>query len=184
MQTNSEQLPQDSGIQFNILEYPRHIVHEFELSDPEDSLTHFIKEQAFEFDRLLISKTYVAEIGRKVIGFISLTCTEIKFEDDVADDSGHPVNNFQSKPAVKITRLAVDQRYQRQGIGQILLAQSFSLVVDTIRETVGCRFLVLDARKDKIDWYQSFGFELVGTHENMMRECPIMFLDLRDLVER
>lgn len=162
---------------------PCHIVHEFELDDPEDSLTQFIKEQALSFDSLLISKTSVATIDRQVIGFISITCTEIKFEDSISDDgSSCHADQFVSKPAIKITRFAVDKRYQRGGVGRVLLSSVIGTILEDIVPKIGCRFIVLDARPDKLEWYKGVGFELIDTPDNMNRDHPLMFLDLIDLV--
>lgn len=177
---NNIALQQDK-IEYSFLEHNVHIAHEFELDDPQDSLTLFIKEQAFEFDSLLISKTYVAAIERQVIGFISTTCTEIKFEDSISGHAESPVNGYSSKPAIKITRFAVDRRYQGIGVGKVLLSQCIGIILEDILPKIGCRFIVLDARPDRIDWYKGVGFELINTYDNLQREHPLMFIDLIEL---
>jgi predicted N-acetyltransferase YhbS len=162
-----------------------HDVNNFVLDDPDDSLTVFIRDQALDFDSLLISKTMVACVDRRIVGFISTTCTEIKFEYDdypVCRQVDHPVNHFKSKPAVKITRFAVDKSYQGQGIGGNLLALCLASVVANILPHTGCRFLVLDARGDKVDFYNQYGFELLNTQDNVARDYPLMFVDLLELI--
>ena len=43
---------------------------------------------------------------------------------------------------------------------------------------VGCRFLVVDAKRDSIIFYQKAGFTLLNTASNQRDEHPLMFFDL------
>ena len=49
-----------------------------------------------------------------------------------------------------------------------------------ISNECGCRFILLDAVKDKIDYYKEHGFELIDTEENLEKDYPTMFLDLEN----
>ncbi len=174
--------PQKEEIKFGFLNYQLHRVHHFELEDADDSLTKFIINEAEEFDRQLIAKTFVATVNDRVVGFISTTCSEVKIEDSSTDAVDSPINNFLLKPAIKIVRFAVDRQYQGCGIGGNLLSLCMAIVLDDIVPYIGCRYLVLDARPERVDWYQSYGFELIDTYENIHRDHPLMFVDLLDMI--
>ena len=43
---------------------------------------------------------------------------------------------------------------------------------------VGCRFLVVDSKRDSISFYQKGGFVLLDTVSNHSDQHPLMFFDL------
>lgn len=49
---------------------------------------------------------------------------------------------------------------------------------DVICPAVGCRFVVVDAKKQSIGFYEKCGFTLLDTDDNRSRQSPVMFLDL------
>lgn len=81
---------------------------------------------------------------------------------------------------MKIARLAVDTKYRESGLGRFLVEFSLGIAKDTIATAVGCRFVVLDAKKASVPFYLKVGFRLIDTEENKAREQPVMFLDLKD----
>ncbi len=50
--------------------------------------------------------------------------------------------------------------------------------------TAGCRFVILDAKSKSISFYQKIGFRLLDTEANKTKEMPLMFLDLRSLIDK
>ncbi len=48
----------------------------------------------------------------------------------------------------------------------------------------GCRFLILDANRAKIDFYKKRGFVLVDNEDNNARQNPVMFMDLHRTVKK
>jgi GNAT superfamily N-acetyltransferase len=151
-------------------------------------LKSFLQNQALDFQNSLIAQTYVvvAESDRnkdvrKVVGYITLTCSEIDLQDyyDLADCP--QANKYEVLPAIKIARLAVDKKYRHYGIGKMLVKFVVLLCLDVIVEQVGCRFLITDAKDDAISFYERCGFTLLDTEENKQCEHPVMFVDLKKL---
>ncbi len=98
-------------------------------------LKTFLQKQAKQFQQSSIAQTYVAVTGDKtIIGFVTLTCSEIDLQNgyDLTDCSY--ANNYEFLPAVKIARLAVDNRYRSGGIGSTLISYSIALMRDKIAE--------------------------------------------------
>jgi GNAT superfamily N-acetyltransferase len=110
------------------------------------------------------SRTHLVYLDADLVGFFSLTCdsitrkhVDIEFQKE---DYVHKVY-----PAIKITRLAVQHEYQGKGIGHALLYYAFGVVYALQRYTA-CRYVVVDAKPDTIDFYQKFGFHSDATGKN------------------
>jgi GNAT superfamily N-acetyltransferase len=64
-------------------------------------------------------------------------------------------------PAVKIARMMVGADHRRQGCGDFLVMQAVNIVSRGIRDLVGCRFLVVDAKQAAVGFYERCGFKLL-----------------------
>ncbi len=65
---------------------------------------------------------------------------------------------YETYPAILIGRLALDQRYQGQGLGRLLLVDALSRCLDLSTE-IGAIAVVVDAKDDKARaFYEHVGF--------------------------
>jgi len=81
-------------------------------------------------------------------------------------------------PLILLARLAVDKRFAGRGLGRALLAEAFRIAL-RVADEVGCRSMVTDAYRDKIEWYAKYGFVPI---EGASEEGPQkMFMDLRTI---
>jgi len=79
-------------------------------------------------------------------------------------------------PLLLLARLAVDRRFSGKGLGHALISEAFKIAL-RVADDVGCRCIVTDAYRDKIDWYARYGFvPLEGAAESGLQR---MFLDIR-----
>ena len=147
-------------------------------------LKTFLNNQAVDFQQKLVAQTYVcvhldngADTGR-VFAYMTLTCSEIDITNGIDMDDTPNAVRYNSMPALKIARLAVDSRHRKNGIGEQLVYIALSLAHDDIAPISGCRFLVTDAKPQAIDFYHRCGFTLLDTPENTNADCPVMFLDI------
>lgn len=131
-----------------------------------------------------LARTYVAyeqgENGRPV-AYITIVCGEVQTtaEHSLLDDG---INfPYRSYPAVKIARLAVDVRYRGNGIGKTLVDFSLGIVKTTVCPSVGCRFMVVDSKRQSIKFYENCGFTFLDTADNKARQEPVMFIDLHKI---
>jgi len=172
-------------------------VNDFGMGDVEFlPLKTFLRNQALDFQNLMLAQTYVVvpkseenKKSRKVVGYITLTCSEIDLRDYtdyvVAEDCPQ-ANSYEALPAVKIARLAVHKKYRfnketgrSYGIGQFLIQYAVSLCLNEITNQIGCRFLITNAKPSAFSFYEKCNFVFVETEENMNREHPVMFVDLK-----
>lgn len=168
----------------------RHQTSRFSMGPGSDvrPLKSFLQQNALSYQGANVAVTYVAALpplengGRsRVIGYISLTCSEIDLNDSYSLEDCEHANRYPSMPALKIARLARHVEYTGHGIGQALVDFAIALAADYIGPAVGCRFLVTDSKARSVWFYESAGFTHLDTEENQARAEPVMFLDLKKL---
>ena len=57
-------------------------------------------------------------------------------------------------PLILLVRLAVDRRFAGRGIGHALISEAFRISL-RVADEVGCRCIITDAYRDRIDWLLS-----------------------------
>lgn len=142
-------------------------------------LKTFAQRDARKFHQENLAKTYAFfNGGGKLVGYITLICAEITTER--AGELAPPdvVYTYKSYPAVKIARLAVDQRFRGLDLGRQLVSFCLGIVKETICPNIGCRFVVVDSKKKSIGFYEKCGFTMIDTASNRDRPEPIMYIDL------
>ncbi len=148
-------------------------------------LKTFIQRQAKTFQEQSLARTYgvfVPETG-KLVAYTTLVCGEVVIgRDDQALIAGQDiVYPYRHYPAVKLARLAVDQRLRGSGIGRLLVQLALAITKQSISSVVGCRFLMVDAKKNSVSFYAQCGFTLLDTEANKARDEQVMFIDIYKL---
>ena len=124
----------------------------------EEALNEFLRRYARKSHELGGAKTFLAidEAGNKtILGFYSLSPASVGYartpEIVRRGLARHEV------PGFRLARLAVDRRYQGQGLGgQLLLAASRRCLLASAE--VGGVVLVIDAKNERVArWYASYG---------------------------
>jgi GNAT superfamily N-acetyltransferase len=161
-------------------------VSRFRMEHDEDKpLEIFIRRDARKSAAANLTQTYVAKVegDRKVIGYISIMCAEVALERtyEIADKIGADCYEYQ--PAIRISRLAMANGWGRRNIGRQLVETAIGVVLVSIVPNAGCRFMILDAKPKSISFYKRMGFRLLDTPENHEKPTPLMFLDLRNLID-
>ncbi|MBL8652057.1 MAG: GNAT family N-acetyltransferase [Sphingopyxis sp.] len=161
-------------------------VSRFRMANEEDKpLQIFIRKDARKSAVANLTQTYVAKIegDRHVIGYVSIMCAEVALEKTypIADKVG--ADRYDYQPAVRISRLAMSQGYAGKKIGRQLVETAIGIVLLSIVPHAGCRFMILDAKPKSIPFYKKIGFRLLDTEGNLEKPTPLMFLDLRNLID-
>ena len=97
---------------------------------------------------------------------------------DAALEVSYPYTTY---PALKIARLLIDERFRGQELGSAFVARAAQIASIDICPQVGCRFLVVDSKKNAIPFYERNGFQVLKTSRNLKRDHPLMFIDLATL---
>lgn len=142
----------------------------------------FLQKHAFDFHQYEIAKTYVLVDEKRslsqVFGYITLMNSEIALNEGSRPNESSATLKYEAFPAVKIARLAVDKSLHGQGFGKKFLEWCINLVKISIMPYVGCRFIVVDAKRGSVPFYEKSGFSLLNIESNHTDEHPLMFFDL------
>lgn len=128
-----------------------------------------------------IGTTYVALVDGVIAGFVTVSSGEIA-TDNVQSAIKKRLPNY-PLPILRVSRLAVDCRFQGRGLGKQLLKFSFKLALD-MRDRYGCVGIVVDAKADAVEFYQSLGFiglDLLSGQLGDRPQAVTMFLSLSTL---
>lgn len=148
-------------------------------------LKSFLINHALQFQQHMVAQTYVAcgadgtPSENTIFGYITFTCSEVDIRNGYDMDDCPAASRYDSMPAIKIARLAVDCRYGGQGIGRALVDLALAISLDLIAPAVGCRFLITDAKQESVEFYQKCGFTALDESQFGQPDAhPIMFIDL------
>lgn len=134
---------------------------------------HALNSQASDGSRVFVSTTE----DDNVAGFYALVAGSI--ETDSAPDrvrKGQPVRPI---PVILLARLAVDERFQGEGLGASLL-QSALLRCSTVADEIGIRAVLVHAKHDEARaFYERYGFEHSPTDR---LHLVLLMKDLRRLL--
>lgn len=123
----------------------------------DSELDGYLKRFARQHAAAKVSRTYVAANGATILGYYSLAMSAIR-KDQLPDVYQFRFPNY-PLPVARLARLAVDQRYQRQGLGELLLADALSRCL-RLSEEIGMVGVVVDAKHERARrYYERFEFE-------------------------
>ena len=137
----------------------------------EKDLVSFLVDDALLTQDRGISVTYLFLYESNLVGYISVLMDTLNLNTDLKDFFRSKGVTYKSIPAMKIGRLAVDDKYQRQGLGTQMISFSQHFAKKLSTETIGCRFLILDTKrnsdpkKDTIHFYKKLGFKVLKERE-------------------
>jgi ribosomal protein S18 acetylase RimI-like enzyme len=121
-----------------------------------EPLDRYVRKQVTQDARRRVAACFVAlAAGQRIAGYYTLASTSIRLADLPAS-TGKKLSRYPTVPAVRMGRLAVDQAFNRRGLGGALLADALTRAV---RSEITAFALVVDA-KDEIaaDFYRHHSF--------------------------
>ncbi|GAC1610919.1 MAG: GNAT family N-acetyltransferase [Mycobacteriales bacterium] len=118
-------------------------------------VTHATAESRRGSARVWVWVDEASTTPTRILGYYSLSASKVARESlPKALGRGGPVE----VPAVLIGRLALDASLRGQGLGEVLLADALSRIVEVTR-TVGARFVVVGALHERAAvFYERLGF--------------------------
>jgi len=123
----------------------------------DDALDRYFQTQATQDIRRRIANCFVVvEVATgSVAAYYTLSAASIPLLD-LSLDERKRLPRYPTLPAVRIGRLAVDQRFQRRGLGELMLVNA---VHRTIRDAAAAFALLVDAKNDQAAaFYRRYGF--------------------------
>jgi len=128
----------------------------------ESALDKYFQTQASQDIRRRIANCFVAvEVATgTVAGFYTLSAASIPFVDLPPDETKR-LPRYPTLPAVRIGRLAVDDRFQGRGLGAALLMDA---AARTMHTDAAVFTLLVDAKNDRaVSFYRRYGFRTLAS---------------------
>jgi predicted N-acetyltransferase YhbS len=120
-----------------------------------DRLDEFFRQYAKQHEARRLSVTFVACVAEKIVGFVTTIPTSVPsfpLKAHVKGLSGYPA------PVLLLARMATDNAFQGQGIGNQLLREAVfarALVLADEYASVG---IYVDPKPEAVSFYQRYGF--------------------------
>jgi GNAT superfamily N-acetyltransferase len=126
----------------------------------EEALDRYFQSQVTQDIRRHLANCFViveCETSR-LAGFYTLSAASIPLVD-VPSEETKRLPRYPTLPAVRIGRLAVDQRFRRRGLGELILVNA---VHHTMRDAAAAFALLVDAKNDDaVRFYEKYGFRAI-----------------------
>lgn len=122
----------------------------------------FFREHCLEYENIQKLRTFVlVDINNnQIIGFFSSTVGLLS-QSIKKDDGTYKVD----KPYINLAYFAIDQHYQRQGIGRALMMEFFSMCM-VIALYTGVQLIYLESVCDSVSFYKKLGYKLVDERKS------------------
>src|SRR3989344_8097950 len=148
----------------------------------EKELVKFLNEDALDNQDKRISMTYLwfLKETNELIGYFTLLNDKINLEGDLKEYFNDKGVFYHSLPALKIGRLAVDDRFLRRGIGTLMIDYIIRRAKLISVKIAGCRFITVDAKRKqkKRKKYFSFYYKKKFQVFREGKDATFMHLDL------
>jgi GNAT superfamily N-acetyltransferase len=131
-----------------------HAVDDFDCG--REQLNKYLQLYAWQNQQAGASQTYVGVVDDAIVGFHTLAASQVMYDDApqrlTKGLARHPV------PLVLLARLAVDHRWQKQGVGKALLKDAMLRTLQAA-DIAGIRALAVHAKDDGAKrFYEHFDF--------------------------
>ncbi|MBU1203740.1 MAG: GNAT family N-acetyltransferase [Nanoarchaeota archaeon] len=148
----------------------------------EQELTDFLLEDSLNNQNQKISITFLWFYKGTLVSYITLLTDKINLEGNLKQFFREKDIHYKALPALKIGRLCVDDNYLRLGLGKLMVLFAIKKANEISTQKAGCRFLTLDAKrnkdkeKDSIHFYKKLGFKILKKRK---KGTTPMYLDLK-----
>lgn len=149
-----------------------------------EELNIFLKRQARQAaEKKRISTTYVAcpsENPTQIIGYYTLVNYSITVPPSLRTYKNYP----HPLPAIKLARLAVDQKWQKRRLGELLLVDAIKKTVEVSGMIANIGLFVDPSTPPIVEFYKGYGFATVEPNDREKLEMWLPIDACKKVVER
>jgi ribosomal protein S18 acetylase RimI-like enzyme len=131
------------------------------------ALDEYFRTQATQDIRRRVANCFVVveTSSGRVAAYYTLSAASVPLVDLPANEARR-LPRYAALPAVRIGRLAVDLRYQRRGLGELMLMNA---VPRTLQDAAAAFALLVDAKDDRAAaFYRRYGFRPIADRPRTM----------------
>ncbi|HHF7367442.1 TPA: GNAT family N-acetyltransferase [Legionella bozemanae] len=134
-----------------------------------DLLDNYLHKQATQDYRRHISVTYILNDNEnnQVAGYYTLSSSSIELTD-LSDNLQSKLPQYPLLPATLIGRLAVDLKYQKQTLGELLLIDALKRSYQNAIEIASIAVIVEAINDNAIKFYKKYGFVPILSNESKL----------------
>ena len=124
----------------------------------EPALDDYLRRRATQDVRRRVARAFVAvdRVSGMLVGYYTLSAASFS-RQQLSEANAKRLPHY-PVPAAILGRLAIDQRYQGRGLGELALADAIKRVLQA-SETIAVHAIVVDAMNDRArTFYERFGF--------------------------
>ena len=119
-----------------------------------EALNVFFQKYALQNDKKNIGQTFVCMDETDAVGYYTLSNAQIAFAE-LSKQLAKGLPKYPI-PCIRIARLAVDKKCQRDGKGSLLLRDALLRIVNLSNQT-GIFFVIVDAKESSKSFYEHYG---------------------------
>lgn len=154
-------------MQITQLDKKQHNRKNFDCGTP--ALNEYLRQTARQHDELDLSRSYVLteeEFPSDILGYYTLSVCNINWPELPANlQKKYPKQGIS---AALIGRLAIHEKKQRNGLGELLLIDAIQRVIQSSAD-VPLPVIVVDAKNEKAKaFYTKYGFEEIAPSSNRL----------------
>ena len=139
-----------------IVRYDSHLQYDYsEFDCGVESINNYFRENLSRDFKQSLSVPYLLVIDREIIGFFTLSSHAIEKKELKGAFKSN--SSYRQVSVIIIGKLAVDVKYQGQGLGKVLSGKAIGISWRSSRD-VGTRAVVLHAREGTEPFYKEAGF--------------------------
>ena len=149
----------------------------FDFKCESDDLTDFLKDDALTQQKSKLSLTKLIMCDDTVVGYVSLLTDTILLKDIRDGDTKHDIKNLlnitskkRKLPAIKIGRLALDEKYTHKGLGSEILMSILFNVKNIAQNNVGLRFVTVEGYAGAYNFYTRNNFINLKKDDDKIKE--------------
>lgn len=126
-------------------------------NDDDSGCEDFIhkENEAKQYQKERHGITYLFYYGDQMVGYVTLAMSSISAERLEEGAEGIRLRFY---PCLFIGRVAVDNEWRHRDIGTYIADWATGLALE-LSEQIGCRYVVLEAKESKVQFYSGIGFQ-------------------------
>ncbi|GAA0607977.1 hypothetical protein GCM10009001_26660 [Virgibacillus siamensis] len=151
----------------------------FDCSD-QPNVEDFLKRDALRLEECNACRTILYYYNNRLIGFYTLFTDYVNLVNSKRMSEGwrdvSTAMKSQHFPAIRLHYLGIDMKYRNKGLGALLLLFALDTCI-YISEYVGFNFIILEALKESVGFFERQNFSKVKLHN----ELHVMAIKLDDI---
>jgi GNAT superfamily N-acetyltransferase len=147
----------------NYLTTPLHSLHDKKnFACGKTLLDNYLHTQAKQDVKRKLSACFVLNEDKIIKGYYTLSSAAISRDFLPEEIIKKLPLSYKDLPATLLGRLAIDNKYQGQGLGELLLIDALKRSYDTSTTSIGSMAIIVDPiDEDAVRFYKKYGFILL-----------------------